>query len=243
MRDIEKYTENYNVPNFEDYQVTYRRRKVLEILHKYAPKRILEIGCGMEPLFQYISEDYEKYCIVEPSSIFYKNALELAKGKSVKCYNEFFSPTEKLKDDQFDFIICSGLLHELEQPEEILKGIHEVSDRGTIVHVNVPNAKSIHRLLAIEMGVILNEYELSDRNLLYQQHSVYDLEMLGKIVEDIGFKVVDSGSYFIKPFTHSQMYQMIKNGIINEDILGGLYNLVKYMPEYGSEIFVNCRLA
>ena len=51
MRDIKKYTERYKEPNFEDYQLVYRRRKILEILNKYQPLSILEIGCGMEPLF------------------------------------------------------------------------------------------------------------------------------------------------------------------------------------------------
>lgn len=54
MRDINDYTKNYNIASFEDYKVIYRRKKVLEIMQKYKPKRILEIGCGMEPLFNYI---------------------------------------------------------------------------------------------------------------------------------------------------------------------------------------------
>jgi len=45
MRDINDYTKNYNIASFEDYKVIYRRKKVLEIMQKYKPKRILEIGC------------------------------------------------------------------------------------------------------------------------------------------------------------------------------------------------------
>lgn len=51
MRDIDKYTQEYSKAGFEKYQVAYRRRKLLEIINKYLPQRILEIGCGMEPLF------------------------------------------------------------------------------------------------------------------------------------------------------------------------------------------------
>ncbi|MCI8377732.1 MAG: class I SAM-dependent methyltransferase [Lachnospiraceae bacterium] len=242
MRDIEKYSESYMVSDFEEYQVAYRRKKVLEIIHKYAPRKILDIGCGMDPLFQYIDGMYDYYCVVEPSSIFCNYAAQLAEGRNVTCLQGFFYPSEELADKRFDFIICSSLLHELEQPEEMLKGIFEVSDIDTVVHINVPNAKSIHRLLAMEMGLIPNEYELSDRNILYQQHSVYDLDMLKAIVEDNGFDVIEDGSYFVKPFTHHQMHQMLDSSIVNKDVLDGLYNIVKYIPEYGSEIFVNCRL-
>ena len=142
----------------------------------------------------------------------------------------------------FDFILCYGLLHELEQPEELLEGILKVSNESTLVHINVPNAKSIHRLIAKGMGMITDEYELSGRNLLYQQHNVYDLKRLKTVMEHVGFEVVECGSYFVKPFSHSQMYEMVKEKIIARDVLDGLYSIVKYMPEHGSEIFVNCRL-
>lgn len=52
MRNIEDYTHNYLIENFEDYQVKYRKKKLIEILEKYHPQHILEIGCGMIPIFQ-----------------------------------------------------------------------------------------------------------------------------------------------------------------------------------------------
>lgn len=242
MRDIEDYTENYNIPNFEDYQVVYRRKKVLEIIRKYSHNNILEIGCGMEPLFQYMEGDYGSYYIVEPSDVFYENAVKLSRGKNVECIHDFFPPQHNLLDRQFDFILCSGLLHELEQPEEMLEGILKISNRNTLIHFNVPNAKSIHRLIAKGMGLISDEYELSNRNLVYQQHNVYDFDSLSKVVEGVGFEIVEQGSYFIKPFSHDQMYQSISKRIISENVLDGLNNIAEYLPEFGSEIFINCRI-
>lgn len=242
MRDIDKYTKEYNKAGFEKYQVAYRRKKILEIINKYKPKRILEIGCGMEPLFSYIKYNYEIYYVVEPSKVFFDNAQILAKEKNIVCYNDFFYPKKELIDTQFDFILCSGLLHELEQPEELLEGILEISNLNTIVHFNVPNANSLHRLIAVNMGLISDEHELSDKNILYQQHMVYDLNMLVGLVQKYGFNILDKGSYFVKPFSHDQMYQMIKENIINDKIMDGLYELIKYIPLYGSEIFVNCKV-
>lgn len=242
MRDIEKYTKNYIKPSFEEYQVLFRRRKVLEVIEQYSPKRILEIGCGMEPLFQYLDKDYEVFCVIEPSNVFYENAKKLAKNKNVVCRNEFFAPVKELSDMKFDFILCSGLLPDIEQPVEFFEGLLEVCNPDTILHVNTPNAKSLHRLIAKEMGMIANEFVLSERNLLYQQQQIYDLPMLTELVEKTGFEILDSGSYFVKPFSHIQMYEMMKKNIINKQVLEGLYQLTDYMPEYGSEIFINCRL-
>lgn len=55
MRDIKKYTDDYVVHDFETYQVEYRRKKVIEQINLYHPKRILEIGCGEVPLFGYLA--------------------------------------------------------------------------------------------------------------------------------------------------------------------------------------------
>ena len=49
------------------------------------------------------------------------------------------------------------------------------------------------------------------------------------------------GSYFVKPFSHAQMLKCVEQGIIDENILEALYKLTAYLPEYGSEIYVNYR--
>lgn len=243
MRDIEKYTADYNQPNFEDYQIIYRRKKILEILNRYKPERILEIGCGMEPLFQYIEFNYDVYTIVEPSKMFCDNAEKLAEGNArINCYNEYFASSEKLKKEQFDFIICAGLLHELEEPIAFLKEVAAICNEQTIFHVNVPNAHSLHRLLAKGMGLIGDEHDMSERNKLYQQHNVYDADLLSDSIKRTGFMELERGTYFIKPFTHTQMYQMIMQKIIDESILDGLYELGKVLEEFGSEIYINAKV-
>ena len=65
---------------------------------------------------------------------------------------------------------------------------------------------------------------------------------LAAIVIDNGFEIIDSGSYFIKPFTHSQMEKMVDAKIIDKDILDGLYNLGENLLDLGAEIFVNCKI-
>lgn len=243
MRDIEDYTQKYVGANFERYQAKYRRKKVLEILEQYKPTSVLEIGCGTEPLFSYADWDYQSWTIVEPSSAFYDNAKKLVERKKksnhIFLYNELF-PTESVKNRYFDFIICSSLLHEVEDSEAFLKEIKDICRTDTILYINVPNANSLHRIIAKGMKLVDDVHEFSDRNKELQQHKVFDEELLKKEIEDAGFFVFDSGSFFLKPFTHLQMYKMIENNIIGEDVLDGLYNIP---GGYGSEIYVNARLA
>ena len=53
---------------------------------------------------------------------------------------------------------------------------------------------------------------------------------------------LEMGSYFVKPFTHRQMEQCMENNIINNEIIEGFDRMIKYMPELGSEIYVNFSL-
>lgn len=242
MRNIDNYTDNYSVQGFEDYQVMYRRKKVLEQIQNFHPRSLLEIGVGLDPIFQYI-EDVE-FTIVEPSEKFYENARKLSDvryGGRVHCLQGFFEDVSEELNKKFDMVICSSLLHEVEFPDKVLGAISKVCNDDTVVHINVPNANSLHRLLALESGIISDVKDKSQRNEMLQQKNVFDLNTLSQLVEKNGMHIIESGSYFIKPFAHKQMYAMLEQGIIEEKILDGFYNLEKYMPGLGSEIYINCK--
>lgn len=245
MRDIDAYADFYVERSFEEYQVEFRRKKVLEVIRQLNSKKILEIGCGMEPIFKYLNTDsYESFTVVEPSEMFCKNAREIAgTNEKVKIINGFFEEAASDLKEKFDLILCSGLLLELEEPERVLEAIKSVCDSSKelspVVHINVPNANSIHRILAKEMGLIDDVHTMTERNIKLQQHRVYDIEMLKKQVEEQGFSVIEEGSYFVKFLPHSMMMKMMDQNIISYQVLEGMYQLEKYLPGYGSEIYVN----
>lgn len=104
----------------------------------------------------------------------------------------------------------------------------------------MPNALSLHRLLAVSAGMIPQPDILSQRNIMLQQHHVYTFEALKNMLISAGdIQVLEKGSYFIKPFTHEQMHQCVAQGIFGKKVLDGLYNLTKYLPEHGAEIYIN----
>lgn len=243
MRDIIDYTEKYRDLGFERYQIYYRRKMILEFIEKYSPKRILEIGCGMDPLFQYIDSEYLLFTVVDPSIEFYQNAVNLSKHyNNVGVYNEEFSPREEFISNGYDFIICSSLLHEVENPSKMLSEIADICARRTVVHINVPNAFSLHRLIAYGASMINDVHDFSRRNVSFQQNTVFDLNALMDLARSCGFNIIESGSYFLKPFTHNQMQQAVDNGILDDQVMDGLYETGKILQGYGSEIYLNLRL-
>lgn len=242
-RDIKEYTKSYLSMPFLKENVKYRRECVLEQISKYEHKNILEIGCGMFPLFEHLENDFDHYLIVEPSAVFAEHAREKASHLSnVEILEGFFEEQySNLLDKKFDFIICSSLLHEVQDDKKLLLAIREAANENTLIHINVPNALSMHRLIAKEMGLIEHLYQKSENQKELQQRDVYDIQTLERVMEESGFNVIDKGSFFIKPFTHSQMDKMLKSEIINHEVIAGLQKIIKYFPDYGSEIFVNVR--
>ncbi len=241
MRDLLKYEESYIIEDFETYKVEYRRKKVLSIIEKYQSRRILEIGVGMDPIFKYLDQNqFDEYVFVEPAPVFFNNAMIVSRNNErIKGFNETFTFKSEL-ENRFDLIICSALLHEVEDPQQILADIAKICGIETIVHINVPNANSFHRLLALAMGISKNTKEFGERNVKLQQNRIFDLEELEDLVGHF-FKIIDKGDYFIKPFTHEQMYAMVQNKIIDRTVLDGLYEMSNYIQGVGSEIFVNCK--
>lgn len=245
MRDISDYEQQYTSHPFERIQEKYRRRLAKETITKYAKAEdcILEIGCGLDPLFVDYQDEYS-FVVVEPAVHYYENAcVQADKYKNVFCCQGFFEDViDQIKEKKVDIVICSSLLHEVEAPRQLLRGIGRLCGNQTIVHVNVPNAFSFHRLLAKEMGLLMDVHQMSDSNVTLQQHNVFDMKSLTELVTSEGYTILDSGSAFLKPFTHQQMQQCLDSGILNEEILDALdYMCDSCMKEYGSEIYVNMR--
>lgn len=245
MRNIKDYTEKYVDEPFEANMVEIRKRNVIEQCNKYKHKNILEIGCGMSPFFLDF-RDFDNMVIAEPGESFVNNAIELAKSedKHIEVVLGFLEEQiEAIKNlgIEFDFIILSSVLHELDEPQKMLNAISQLCNENTVVHINVPNANSLHRLIAIETGLISDIHEQSAQMKIMQRRRTYDMNLLSEEIRKAGLTISDSGSYFIKPFTHLQMEKCLDEGIIDENVIIGLDKLTKYLPDFGAEIYVNVK--
>jgi hypothetical protein len=148
---------------------------------------------------------------------------------------------EALRGANLDFIVLSSVLPDVKEPLALLETLDAICTPDTVLHINVPNAYSVHRILAQEMGLITDVFEFSQANKDMQQFVVYSMETLKACLARSCFSVIEEGSYFIKPFTHKQMEQCLASGIMTEEMLAGFSRLESYMPGLGAEIYINCK--
>jgi ubiquinone/menaquinone biosynthesis C-methylase UbiE len=238
-RDLEKYFNDFVNLEFEETQMRYRRKIVTKQIKKYMPIEVLEIGCGFNPL----NNDFKSinFTIVEPIKKFIDFAKKNDKHGNATFYHSTIEEFSEVK--KYDFIVVSCLLHEIKNKENFLQSIKRFCNENTIVHFNVPNALSFHRVLASSMGIIASPYSVSETQLRMQQDNfVFDLDSLKKYLLNFEFEAFECGSYFLKPFSHHQMHQLSQTGFITEKMLDGFNKIIEYFPSNGSEIFVNCRV-
>jgi hypothetical protein len=165
---------------------------------------------------------------------------ELKSHKNIKLIKGYLEDSvDELKKNSYDLILLSSLLHEIPDVELFLKGLFKLAGKDTLIHINVPNADSFHRLLALEMGLVHSQFDKSESNYEFQQNIVFNMESLKNVFINAGFRVVEEGSYSLKPFTHYQMQSMIDSGILNFSVLEGLFKMEKYISGLGSEIYIN----
>ena len=242
-RDLDDYQEQYSNYPFERFLVKYRKSKVIAQINKYPHKKILDVGCGLDPLFRDF-DDFDEMVVLEPAQKFFDKAIEMKNNSklesSVKIIKSTFEDFN-FKPNDFDIILLSSLLHELPDPEGFLRLASGRIGKKTIIHINTPNARSFHRLLAVEMGLIKNEYEKSKSQIRFQRKFVFSSKDIERLAKGSNLEIVEMGTYAFKPFTHEQLLQMLKSSIINEDAVEALFRMDKFAPELGSEIFADLK--
>ena len=247
MIDLQDYGKNYLDQyahgEFETVIARVRREKVAQSAAKYAHRTMLEVGCGFEPLFPHVA-GWEEYWVVEPlpEAVAAARAHTAANDK-LHVIEGFLERAPEGLPERVDFIAVSSLLHEVPDPTALLRAVQKHCGPGTVVHVNVPNVQSFHRLLALEAGLISDTFEKSATEERFQRQTRFDRATLWEFMQTNGFEILEGETYFVKPFTHGQMEQMLKANIIDLRIVEALDRMTKYMPDLGSEMYVNARLA
>lgn len=219
-----------------------RRRFAVSRACLYSHACVLEIGCGLHPLFSELS-GFKSMTVVEAFQGFADDARALSRGrKDVEILEGVLSKhVAALSGRNFDFVAASSLIHEVPDDEELMSDIRTVAGKKTVVHISTSNARSFHRLLALEMGLISDLYSASPTFKKMKRQRIYDIESLQNLARRTGFRVVAHGSFTFKPFTNRQMERLVREKFISKRMLAGIQSMSKYMPGLGSEIFVDLR--
>lgn len=174
-----------------------------QIIPKTGGESALEIGCGAGDWTRLICQKYKRVDIVEPSASLIKNVLHICqknKCQSVTghhCTIESFRPPEGQK---WQHIYMTFLLEHLEDPVGVLRRVTKLLRKNGRLYIAVPNANSVHRILAVRMKLIKAADELSRNDLRVCHHRVYTPKLLVSHILKAGCeidKVIPLGLKFV----------------------------------------------
>jgi SAM-dependent methyltransferase len=113
---------------------------------------------------------------------------------------ESFAPAEP-----YDAVMALHIAEHVDDPVELFKVVHSWVRPGGAIIVIVPNAESLHRRLAVRMGLQAKLDDLSARDQLVGHQRVYDLGRLHADLASAGFETQQDFGYQLKVVPNSMM--------------------------------------
>lgn len=227
MNSPEKFAGFYN-----QEKLGFDLKLVLNGYKQFKPffkgENALELGPATGYMTKLLINDFNHLYLVEGSKTLIDQIPDYNNVTKINSLFETYTP-----DINFDTVILNHVLEHIENPVELLKKIYGwVKDDGVFI-VGVPNAKSFHRLAAVKMGLLKNEYELNERDLELGHYRVYDFELLKKQVLEAGFCILYEGGVFLKFLSNNQIEELLDNRIIE-----AYFNLGADFKQNSAEIFL-----
>ncbi len=168
-----------------------------------AQSLVLELGFGDGIVTARISKQARQYDIVEGSAQIAAIARQAYPEAQVfhELFEHFMPPL------QYDYIVAGHVLEHVDSPVELLRRMRGwLKPEGRIIVV-VPNAESIHRQLAVLLGIQPELDSLSPRDELVGHQRVYDAERIRAYFAEAGYRVEEERGFFLKALPNGMMLE------------------------------------
>ncbi len=195
--------------------------------------RVVELGYGEGITAERLSQLPEHYTIVEGAP----SLVEVAQKKHpnveiAACLFEEYSPLER-----FDKLLALHVFEHVDDPVALGNHLRSwLKPDGEII-VIVPNSYSLHRRLAMLMGLTPTLDALSPRDHLVGHQRVYDLAGLERDLIDSGFEPFERRGFFLKTLPNGMMLNHGPGLIKALNVLGD-----ELPAEMGANLAVRARL-
>jgi len=215
-----------------DFDRRLMRYRYQSIKDWFKGDNALELGTSDGTMTNLLVNDFKSLVTVDGSQELIDVIPQRPNLRKICSYFENFEPNEK-----FDTILMEHILEHVDDPVGLLKRAKKwLSPEGVII-AGVPNGDSIHRLAAVEMGLLKTKTQLNDRDHILGHQRVYTMESFLNDIKSTGLDIKHKGGVFLKPLSNGQIDKDWSN-----EMMDAFYNLGKQFPDHCAEIFVVCEL-
>lgn len=223
--------------NYSAYIYPYRYRLVRQNMH--GPK-VLEVGVGHADVTNWLSEDGDFEIVsIDGSQLVLDKALEkISHPERVTFVHTYFEEFDS--DIMFDDILMTNSLEHVEDPVKVMSYMRKFLKPGGSLHITVPNAMSIHRMLGKEMGMLKHETSLNSHDVKVGHQRVYTPELLKEHAISAGFRVIHQDGIILKTLSNLQINVLMDT--YGKELIDGLFAVGRRLPELSAEIYFCCQV-
>jgi 2-polyprenyl-3-methyl-5-hydroxy-6-metoxy-1,4-benzoquinol methylase len=229
--DLDKYAAQYAVLE-QDWDLVYHLNieyRVKAMQPFFAGGAALELGTGGGHCSAKLAEYFDTLDSVEGSSALAERlrarGIPANLNLHVSMFEDFVPPRA------YDAIFMIQVLEHVDDPVAVLKKYTAaLTPRGRIF-ITVPNAQSIHRLAAVEMGLLKTADTLNEVDLSAGHQRVYSPTGLTSDIHAAGLRLVHRGGFFVKALSNSQ----IAKGW-TESMIRAFHEIAYALPDHSAEI-------
>lgn len=199
--------------------------------HLRGPKG-LELGPAEGEMTSFLLPEFAHLTVVDAAE---KLLMQIPDAPNLVKIHSLFE--EYVPEHQFDTIIIEHVLEHVAQPVMLLQQAKQWLNVGGRILLGVPNGHSIHRLVAVKMGLLEGPCQLNARDNALGHRRVYTRETFKRDIEMAGLKITEMGGVFFKPLSNQQIQDHW-----TEQMIQGFYELGKDYPEYAAELYAVCEI-
>lgn len=230
--DTEYYNENSEV-------LYWYAKKVIGLIRSNGFKKVLSLGIGQGIVAKTIINecDYlEKYTIVDGSG---KLISDMKRGLGKIDFLEFIESLfeNAVLDEKYDLIEMGFILEHVDDPVSVLKKYKGFLNKFGTFSISVPNANSLHRLIALKAGMIDDVHILSRFDLEVGHKRYFDIDSFSTTVKQAGLEIIKLEGILLKPFTTGQM----KSLKLPEEVIRALCLIGDDYPEIANNIYIQAK--
>ncbi len=210
-------------------------RYSFEIFARYIRgESILEMGPAEGIMTKHLSRFGKRLVLVEGAKLFCDDLkARFPEAKVIHSLFEDFK-TEEL----FDNVLLGHVLEHVEDPVAVLRSVKGLLADGGRVISAVPNARSIHRQAAVDMGMLPFEEAMNEMDRHHGHRRVFNPETFRQIFQEAGLVIDVFGGYWLKPVSNAQI-----DDSWTPEMLHTFMRLGERYPDIAAEIYVVASLA
>ena len=194
---------------------------------------VVELGYGEGITLSRLSPHVARYTMVEGA----KSLVDIVRNLHPEVEVEHNLFEEYLPSECCDKLLALHVFEHVDNPVHLAKHLRSwLKPNGEIIVV-VPNRNSLHRQLAVIMGLQPELDSLSPRDHLVGHQRVYDIEAIETDLSCAGFEILDRKGFFLKVLPNSMMLEH------SPDLIGALNTIGDRLPAHmGANIAIHARV-